>query len=309
MPPGHHACRVFSFFVFCSGYSVATSGLITPSIRPCARPVQNIVAKATMFCTGLAHGLIEGVINPLVATLYPEQKTKKLNTLHAWWPGGIVLGGIAAYVLARMGWSWQALWCLGFAPALLYGLSIVGTQFPKTERVASGVSAVGMVTAALNPMFLLFVALMAVTGATELGTGTWLNSVLAKTVPNDPNFKGILLLVYGSILMFVMRFFAGPIAHRLSPVGLLAGSTAVATVGLFLLSITDSAELGFAAATVFYVGVCYCWPTMLGVVSERFPRTGALGMGLMGGSGINGSGFFTSYMGGIYDTKGPAAAF
>lgn len=262
-------------------------------------------AKAAMFCVGLAHGLVEGVINPLIATVYSDNKTGKLNILHAWWPGGIVIGGLFAYFAAQQGLSWQVQWSAGLVPAVLYGVAMAGVEFPKTERVASGVSASGMVMASLHPLFLVFVALMAVTGATELGTGQWLDSVLKQTA----GFSGILLLVYGSVLMFVMRFFAGPIAHKISSIGLLTVSAAIATVGLYLLSITDSPALGFAAATVFYVGVCYFWPTMLAVVSERFPRTGALGMGLMGAAGINGSAYFIGWMGGVYQRDGAEKAF
>jgi hypothetical protein len=262
-------------------------------------------AKYAMFCVGLAHGLVEGVINPLIATIYHENKTGKLNILHAWWPGGIVIGGLLSFALAKMGVSWQIQWCLGLIPAAFYGFAILGAEFPKTERVASGVTAGSMIAASLNPLFLLFVATMAVTGATELGTGQWLDSV----IKNTAGFSGILLLVYGSILMFAMRFFAGPIAHKLSPIGLLTLSAATASIGLYMLSITTSAALGFAAATVFYAGVCYFWPTMLAVVSERFPKTGALGMGLMGASGINGSAYFIGWMGGVYEKEGATNAF
>jgi hypothetical protein len=262
-------------------------------------------AQAAMLAIGLAHGLVEGVINPLIATLYPKNKTHKLNVLHAWWPGGVILGGLAAYGLGQQGFSWQVQWSVGFLPAALYGLSILGAQFPKTERVASGVSFTEMVIAIANPLFLIFVACMAVTAATELGTGSWLEAVLKETA----NFSGILLLVYGAALMFVLRFFAGPIAHKISPIGLLTVSAVLAAIGLWMLSITDNQTMGFAAATVFYVGVCYFWPTMLGVISERFPRTGALGMGLMGASGFLGSAYFIAWMGGIYESKGADQAF
>ena len=170
-------------------------------------------ARTTMLLVGLAHGLVEGVINPLIATLYPEEKTHKLNVLHAWWPGGIILGGLLAYAMRSMGIGWQVTWGLALVPTLAYGLQVLGVTFPKTERTASGVSAGEMVKASLHPLFLLFVALMAVTAATELGTGSWLDSVLSKTA----GFGGVLLLVYGNALMFGLRFFAGPIAHKLSP--------------------------------------------------------------------------------------------
>ncbi len=262
-------------------------------------------AQYAMLCVGLAHGLVEGVINPLIATLYPDQKTHKLNVLHAWWPGGIILGGLAAWLLREQGFSWQVQWSVGFVPTLLYGLVALTARFPATERAAAGVSTASMFAAALHPLFLLFVVLMALTAATELGTGQWLDAVLSKTA----GFDGILLLVYGHGLMFVLRFFAGPLAHRLSPVGLLTVSAALAAAGLWLLAEATTPLSGIAAATVFFVGVCYFWPTMLGVVSERHPRTGAFGMGLLAASGFLGSGLLTEKMGAVYAQLGAAAAF
>ena len=104
-------------------------------------------ARTTMLLVGLAHGLVEGVINPLIATLYPEEKTHKLNVLHAWWPGGIILGGLLAYAMRSMGIGWQVTWGLALVPTLAYGLQVLGVTFPKTERTASGVSAGEMVKA------------------------------------------------------------------------------------------------------------------------------------------------------------------
>ena len=262
-------------------------------------------AQSTMLLVGLAHGLVEGVINPLIATLYPEEKTHKLNVLHAWWPGGIIAGGLLAYGLREGGFGWEWAWSICLIPSLIYGGVAFGSEFPKTERTASGVTATEMFKAALNPLFLLFFALMAVTAATELGTGSWLESVLQTTA----GFPGILLLVYGSGLMFVLRFFAGPIAHRISPIGLLCVSAALAAIGLWLLTGVETAAMGIFGATVFYIGVCYFWPTMLAVVSERAPKSGALGMGLLAASGFLGSAWLTGHMGGIYDAEGAAAAF
>ena len=262
-------------------------------------------AQSAMLLIGLAHGIVEGVINPLIATIYPDNKTHKLNVLHAWWPGGIIVGGLLAFFLRERAISWQVTWGLGLLPTAAYGLSVIGVTFPKTERTASGVSATTMVLSAFHPLFLLFVALMAVTAATELGTGSWLDSVLTKTA----GFDGVLLLVYGSGLMFVLRFFAGPIAHRISPIGLLTVSAALAALGLWLLAGASTKSSSILAATVFYIGVCYFWPTMLAVVSERFPKTGALGMGLLAASGFLGSGFFTERMGAVYKADGAAAAF
>jgi MFS family permease len=120
--------------------------------------------------------------------------------------------------------------------------------------------------------------------------------------------KGIWLLVYVSGLMFVMRHFAGPLAHRLSPVGLLWMSCLLASVGLLLLSVANSPVTGILAATVWGTGVCYMWPTMLAAASERFPRGGALLMGLMGTAGTLSIYFVLPMMGQVFDRAKVVAA-
>jgi len=120
--------------------------------------------------------------------------------------------------------------------------------------------------------------------------------------------KGIILLVYVSGLMFVMRHFAGPLAHKLSPIGVLWVSCLFASAGLLLLSVANSPVTGLLAATVWGIGVCYMWPTMLASASERFPRGGALLIGLMGTAGNLSIKFVLPWMGSIFDkTKIQAA--
>ena len=94
--------------------------------------------------------------------------------------------------------------------------------------------------------------------------------------------QGILLLVYVSALMFVGRHFAGPIVARISSIGLMFVSCLAAGIGLYLLSMASSPLLAFAAATVWGLGVCWMWPTMLAIVAERYPRGGAMAMGSYG---------------------------
>jgi fucose permease len=140
---------------------------------------------------------------------------------------------------------------------------------------------------------------MFLTAATELAPGQWVDFALSRTV----HMPGILLLVYVSALMFVMRHFAGPLVHKLSSIGLLWISCVMASLGLLLLSLADSPITGLLAATVWGTGVCYMWPTMLATASERFPRGGALLMGLMGTAGTLSIRFVLPIMGAVYDTK------
>ena len=250
-----------------------------------------------MAIIGVAQGLVETVINPLAATLYPDDKTHKLNVLHAWWPGGIIIGGLISLALGHWGFGWQARLAVVLLPAVIFGLMIIGTKFPPTERVAAGVSAAGMFKELGRPMFIVLWLSMFLTAASELAPGQWVDIALTRTV----GMKGIVLLIYVSGLMFLMRHFAGTLAHKLSPIGLLWCSCLLASAGLLLLSVANSPVTGLLAATVWGVGVCYMWPTMLASASERFPRGGALLIGLMGTAGNLSVKFVLPWMGGIFD--------
>lgn len=259
----------------------------------------------SMLFAGFGNGLVEAVINPLAATLYPDDKTHRLNVLHAWWPGGLIIGGILAILMNQMGLSWQTKMGIVILPAIAYGFLIFGQKFPPTERAAAGISTGEMIKAALNPAFLLLMFTMMLTASIELAPGQWLEKVLRDTA----QMSGTMILVYGSALMFVLRFFAGPIAHKISPIGMMWASVTIAGVGLLLLATATTAGIAYLAATVFYVGVCFMWPTMLGITSERFPQGGAFTMGLMGFAGQFALGLVIFKMGGVFDEWGAAASF
>jgi hypothetical protein len=244
---------------------------------------------------GLARGLVEAVINPLVATLYPNEKTGKLNILHAWWPGGIIIGGLLAMSMHSL--PWEARLATFLVPTLIFGFMLFGEKFPATERVQAGVSTGEMIKEAFKPLFIVWFLMMFLTAGMELAPGQWVGTMLSARV----HFNAVLLLVYGSALMFVFRFFAGPLAHKLSPIGLLWFSALLAGIGLTAISYATSPILAVAAATIWYIGVCFMWPTMLGVCSERFPKGGALLVGLMGSAGNLSIQFVLPWMGGIYD--------
>jgi MFS family permease len=148
-----------------------------------------------------------------------------------------------------------------------------------------------------RPFFLVWFFSMFLTAASELAPGQWVQFALTRTV----HMPGILLLVYVSAMMFVMRHFAGPVAHKFSPVGLLWFSCLLASLGLISLSVANSPVTGLLAATVWGTGVCYMWPTMLAAASERFPRGGAVLMGLMGTAGMSSIFFVLPQMGKVYD--------
>jgi fucose permease len=259
---------------------------------------------------GIGWGLVETVINPLIATLYPNEKTGKLNLLHAWWPGGLALGGLLGVGLSSLNLNWQVKLGLVAVPAAIVIVMAGLLRYPPTERKAAGVSTGEMFKELLKPMFFVLFFSMFLTAASELAPGQWVDFALTRTV----HMPGILLLVYVSVLMFVMRHFAGPLVHRLSPIGLLWLSCLLASIGLVALSVANSPITGLLAATVWGTGVCYMWPTMLATASERFPRGGALLMGLMGTAGMLSIEFVLPLMGTVFDARkielaGGAAAF
>ncbi|KAA3614298.1 MAG: MFS transporter [Planctomycetota bacterium] len=252
---------------------------------------------------GLANGMVEAACNPLIATVYPEEKTKKLNQFHVWFPGGIVIGGLLAFALTQLDLNWQWKMATMIPLTLVYGLLFLGKAFPATERVASGVSFGEMFSACIRPLFIIMVLCMFLTASTELGTNQWLPNILNVTA----GISGILVLVWINGLMAVGRQFAGPIVHRLSPSGMLFASALVSSAGVFALSKATDGITAFGAATIFAIGICYFWPTMLGFVSERVPRSGALGLAIMGGAGMLSVSLVLPFMGRIYDENTSAS--
>ncbi|MFN3665050.1 MAG: MFS transporter, partial [Sediminibacterium sp.] len=169
-----------------------------------------------------------------------------------------------------------------------------------------GVSAAEMYKSLLNPLFIFMIILMFGTAITELFTGQWID-VLLKNVSDN----AILLLTIETGIMVLGRAFAEPVVHRFSPAGVLLISAILSAVGLYLMGHTTGNML-FVGAIIFGMGVCYFWPTMLGFVSENLPKTGAVGLNLMGGAGMFAVSVYMIFMSDYYDNllaaKLPAGA-
>ena len=253
---------------------------------------------------GIANALLEAAINPLVATVYPNQKTQKLNAVHAWFPWGIVMGGLLAFALTRLHLGWQIKMAMILLPTLGYGLIYFGQNFPATERIQHGVRTGEMYREALRPRFLILLFCMLLTASTELGPNQWIPDILTKTA----HFPGILVLAWINSIMAIGRMLAVPVVRRLAPVGLLLTASILSAVGLLALSVTSSGAGALAASTVFALGVCYFWPTMLGVTSEWFPAGGALLLAIIGGAGNLSVALILPLMGRIYDREGSQLA-
>jgi MFS family permease len=259
-----------------------------------------------MIIWGFGWGATEASINPITATIYPNDKTGKLNTLHAWWPAGIVAGGLLSVLFFKqLNLSWQVLIGLPIIPGIVLALWTMRHEFPKTESTAQGVTFSEMMAEPFKrPTFWIFFAIMFLTASAELAPGAWVDVTLTETV----GFSGILVLVYVSAIMFVMRHFAGALDHKFSDMGLLWFSTIPAAIGLYLLSTANSAVTALVAATFWAFGVCFMWPTMLAAVSRRFPRSGPWGIGLIGFAGALAIRFVLPKLGEIYDNAKLAKA-
>lgn len=149
-------------------------------------------------------------------------------------------------------------------------------------------------------MFILFLLVMFPLATTELGVDSWITSFMGTEMTAlglNPGW----VLIYTSAIMLVLRFFAGGIAHYLSPLGLLAACAAIAAVGLFTLSAASGAMI-LLAATLYGIGKTFFWPTTLAVVADQSPRGGALTINLVAGVGMLAVGIVgTPFMGTMQD--------
>ncbi|HZY39893.1 MAG TPA: MFS transporter [Mucilaginibacter sp.] len=251
---------------------------------------------------GLANGTVEAACNPLVTALYTDNKTTKLNHFHLWFPGGIVIGTLIVLVFNNLLQGhladkliWQIEVGVMLIPTIIYGYLFSKLDFPVTERVSSGVSTGGMYRALWNPLFIFMFICMFGTAITELFTGQWIDVLLKNVTQN-----AILILTLDTGVMVLGRAFAKPVLKLVSPQVLLLISTILAATGIYLLS-TLTGDAVFLAAIIFGMGVCYFWPTMLGFVNTNIPKTGAIGLNLMGGAGMFAVSLYLIVMGKHYD--------
>jgi MFS family permease len=288
------------------------------------------------FVFALANGTLEAVANPLVATLFPKNRTHYLNILHASWPAGLVVGGLIGWTLGGEGGvSWKIQLGLFLIPTLLYGFAFFGQSFPKSEAAAKGLKVgemlkevgilgsavacyllvlffqdalklpnaaawgigvillviVGVMTKFSIGSVLLFVLFIAhaLVGAVELGTDGWIQNITGNILTPE---QGKILFVFTSLLMFALRFSAHFIESKLkiSPIGLLLICSILAVIGLNMVSGITTFIGAMVALAVYALGKTFFWPTMLAVVGDRFPRTGAIAMSIMGGIGMMSAG-------------------
>ena len=230
------------------------------------------------FLVSFANGLVEAGCNPMIADLYPKNKTTMLNKFHVWFPGGLVIGALISAGMTSMNMGWELQVAVIIIPTLIYGALMLGCVFPRFDKIANSTS--NNFKHLFSPMYLFLIFCMTLTATSELGTSSWINQILGASGAHP---MMILALVTG--IMAVGRFFAGPLVQRFAPAGVLLISAILTSLGLFLMIQLQGSAVYFAAV-VFALGVTYFWPTMIGCVGEYVPKSGALGMSLMGGAGM-----------------------
>lgn len=251
------------------------------------------------FFIGFANGAVEAGCNPMIADMFPDNKTTMLNKFHVWFPGGIVIGSLVSKFMTDSGMTWQMQIAVMVIPTLIYGAMILGQKFPENENLKSDTGE--NIKALFSPLFLFMMLCMTLTATTELGTQQWIEKLLGSAGASP-----MLVLAMVTGLMAVGRYFAGPVIHRLNPVGVLWISSIIATVGIVMMSLATG-PMVYLAAILFAVGVMYFWPTMIGFTGEYMPETGALGMSLMGGAGMFATSLWQPVIGGWLDSERAAA--
>jgi MFS family permease len=252
---------------------------------------------STLF-VGIANGSVEAACNPLITSMYTNEKTRRLNRFHAWFPTGIVIGGLMVYLFTNLGiTNWRYAMGVMLLPTIAYGIMFLNKQFPKTERVTSGFTYKDMLKSCVSPLFIFMAFCMLLTASTELGTNQWI-AALMNNVTKNP----ILLLVWVSGIMALARQFGGTLIHNMKPTVVLLVSAILAFTGLLMLGYMTG-NMIFAAAAVFALGVAFFWPSMLGYVSENIPTSGALGLAIMGGIGFLGGAIAQPALGAIFDAQ------
>jgi len=244
-----------------------------------------LMLGAVLFAAG--NGMIEVAGNPLTAALYPENKAHKLNVFHAFFPLAIMAGSLIAIFLRGFGTDtfighWTFYLGLIYLPIIFYGFLVLPQKFPKTETAEAGFPVKEMFRFTLtHPLMYMLLAVMAIAIALELGIKRWIPAIF-----EGIGMQGLLMMTWISFIMMALRFFSGPILKRVSPPALLATASFSTCLGIFLFGIADTNTIAFLAATFFGMGVAFFFPTIVGLVAERLPQTGSLGIVLTCGIGL-----------------------
>jgi MFS family permease len=249
---------------------------------------------STLFI-GFGNGCTEAACNPMIADMFSGVKMNKmLNRFHMWFPGGIFLGALISKFMTDFGSSWQTQMWLLMVPTLIYIVLFFGKKFP-VPQVEGATSLKKNFKAMLSPLYIFLFVCMALTAITEFGPNQWVTIILGSS-----GAEPMIILALTTGLMAVGRFFAGPVVGKLGQTGVLLCSAILATIGIYMFSITTG-PMAYVAAVIFALGVCYFWPVMVGSVAQKVPLSSALGMSVIGGLGMFSTAIFQPIIGSWID--------
>lgn len=256
------------------------------------------------FFVSFANGMVEAAYNPMIADMYEGNAPTMLNRFHVWFPGGLAIGSLLALFFTNNGLGWQAKISLMYIPWIIYGFLFYGQEFPKSQNEMDKASTGSNLQAMFSsPLYWFMLVCMVMTATTELGTQSWVERILGST-----GAQPLLVLFLVTGLMAIGRLFAGPIIHKLSIPGILLASSIISLIAIYMMS-TATGAMVYIAAIMFAVGVCFFWPNMISFIAVYLPKTGALGMSLIGGVGMLGVSICQPIIGGwLQKAKETAAA-
>lgn len=243
------------------------------------------------FLVGLGNGCTEAACNPMIADTYEgNMMSRMMNRFHMWFPGGIVIGSLVSFFMTGAGFSWQAqIWVI-LIPALIYAYLFWGQDWPRAKVVEAG-TITGNLRAMASPLFIFMLVCMWFTAQSEFGPTQWVELILSSS-----GAKPMLVLALITGTMAVARYFGGDAVHRFNTTGVLLGSAILATLGLFLFT-QLTGPITYGVAIVFALGVAYFWPNMIGFIADYIPKSGALGMSVVGAIGMLSSYFMQPVIG------------
>ncbi len=250
------------------------------------------------FFISFGNGLVEAAYNPMIAGMFDgDRKATMLNRFHVWFPGGIAIGTLIASFMSDSGMSWQAKIAVMYVPTIIYAVLFWGQKFPEHKEEGGASTAQNLKAILSSPLYWLMLVCMILTATTELGTQSWVERIL-----KSAGAKPLLILALVTGLMAVGRLFAGPLIQKLNITGVLLGSSIIATIAIAMMS-QATGGMVYVSAILFAIGVAYFWPNMISFIAVYIPKTGALGMSLIGGVGMVGVSIFQPIIGGWLDAE------
>jgi MFS family permease len=251
---------------------------------------------------GLGNGCTEAACNPMIADAYQGTRmSKMLNRFHMWFPGGIAIGSLLSGFMTDFNITGQSQVWLLLIPTVIYAYLFFGQEWPKA-KVQEAATLSGNLKALVTPLFLFIAVCMSLTAISEFGPNQWVSLILSKS-----GAEPLLVLALTAGLMAVARYFGGDMVKQFDQTGVLLGSAILATIGIYLFS-TQTGAMAYVAAIIFALGIAYFWPNMIGLVATKVPKSGALGMSIIGAIGMFSSSIFQPIIGGWIDADRAAAS-